>query len=365
MKNHLKLKLMPTALMLKDATGIPTEVQLLPFGELKHPDGDFKVTANSIQDVVSNFEAKENDVVIDYEHQSHKGVEAPAAGWIKQLLNKGNDGLWAVVEWTPRAVEYLKNREYRYMSPGILVSKTTKQPRILVSAALTNVPHIDGMEPVVNKSGDPPEEGKDGAMLKKLLAKLGMSDGTPEAEALEQIDVLVALKAKVAEVLGKKPEDLKPDEVGTELLALKDRFASTEVLQALELKADATLTDVQAKVVALKNPGSYVGREEFETLQLKLKEKEADDLVAIAMSEGKVAPAQEKWAREYALKDATGFAAFVAKATPVVPVHRIGKPPEDKGKVTLDDDTLIVAKQFGNTEEDLVKYGGVAAADES
>ena len=41
------------------------------------------------------------DLVVDYEHQTLKGVEAPAAGWVKELkLEDGN--IVAVVEWTPR-----------------------------------------------------------------------------------------------------------------------------------------------------------------------------------------------------------------------------------------------------------------------
>ena len=39
------------------------------------------------------------DLVIDYEHQTlfadKNGAPAPAAGWIKQLINKGKDGYGA------------------------------------------------------------------------------------------------------------------------------------------------------------------------------------------------------------------------------------------------------------------------------
>jgi len=52
-------------------------------------------------------------MVIDYEHQTLKDIQAPAAGWIKQLTWKGEAGLWAVVDWTQQAACYLANKEYR------------------------------------------------------------------------------------------------------------------------------------------------------------------------------------------------------------------------------------------------------------
>ncbi len=341
----------------------PTDIQMLPLGEFQHPKGIFKVTPESVHSCMEHFSNRVNDIVIDYEHQTEMGVEAPAAGWVSELHDRGKDGLWATVEWNQRAVEYLENREYRYLSPVVLANRVSGEVKVLTAAALTNRPVIDGMEPIINKAGDPPENEKENAMLKKLLAKLGMSEGTPEEKAIEEVSILVALKAKVAEVLGKDVKVLTLGEVGTDLLKLKEQLASSEVLQVLELKDGATLKDIQAKVVALKNPGSYVSRDEFEALQLKMMEKAADDLVDLAMSEGKIAPAQEDWARKYALKDPDGFSAYVEKVAPVVPVGKRPGPPKEPASGTMDEDTLIIAKMMGNTEEDLKKYGGIETSE--
>ena len=127
------------------------EIQIFPLGTIEHVDGSFQVTPEGVEDCIRQFNAKANDLVVDYEHQTQSGREAPAAGWIKKLHNRSLKGLWATVEWTASATERLKNREYRYLSPVVLVSKVTGQVRILVSAALTNVPQIDGMAPVLNK----------------------------------------------------------------------------------------------------------------------------------------------------------------------------------------------------------------------
>jgi phage I-like protein len=99
---------------------------------------------------MSKFEGGQTDLVVDYEHQSLSGSEAPAAGWIKGLEDRGAEGVWARVQWTERAVEYLKKREYRYISPVVLVRKKDGRAVELLGAALTNLPAIEGMTPVVN-----------------------------------------------------------------------------------------------------------------------------------------------------------------------------------------------------------------------
>ena len=79
------------------------------------------------------------DVVVDYEHQTLDGVQAPAAGWVKELsIQDGH--IVAKVEWTDRAAEYLKNREYRYLSPVITVRKLDGKATGLHSLASTNTP---------------------------------------------------------------------------------------------------------------------------------------------------------------------------------------------------------------------------------
>ena len=68
-------------------------------------------------------------------------VQAPAGGWIKELVLK-SDGIFAKVEWTKKARNYLKNREYRYLSPVVLVRKKDHKASQLHSVALTNIPSL-------------------------------------------------------------------------------------------------------------------------------------------------------------------------------------------------------------------------------
>jgi len=131
-----------------------SEIQLIPFGYHVTSKGDFLLDEEALKLVVNTFDSQVNDLVVDYEHQTLSGKEAPAAGWIKKLMNRGRQGLWGVVDWTERARGYLGRKEYRYLSPVFLKRQSDGRVVRLLNAGLTNAPEIDGMEAlVVNKSG--------------------------------------------------------------------------------------------------------------------------------------------------------------------------------------------------------------------
>ena len=98
-----------------ELTGAPETITVLPLGHVVSSKGEFDVDEGSFRAMKAQIAQRGVDLVVDYEHQTLKGVEAPAAGWVKELkLEDGN--IVAVVEWTPRGAEYLKNKEYRYLS---------------------------------------------------------------------------------------------------------------------------------------------------------------------------------------------------------------------------------------------------------
>lgn len=89
--------------------------------------------------------AGQTPLAIDYEHQVERsasnGQPAPAAGWIVDLEARA-DGIWGLVEWTAKAAGYLSNREYRFISPSFLHSKSG-EVREIVGAGLTNRPALE------------------------------------------------------------------------------------------------------------------------------------------------------------------------------------------------------------------------------
>lgn len=169
--------------------GVPEVITVLPLGHVISSKGEFEADEESFRTIQDGIAKRGVDVVIDYEHQTLGGGEAPAAGWVKEL--KLEDGcIKAVVEWTPRGAEYLKNREYRYLSPTIHVRKSDNKVTGLHSLALTNTPAIEGMAPIVNS--DTFEGGQVFMDLKQLAELLGLGEDATEEQILEAVKTCLA-----------------------------------------------------------------------------------------------------------------------------------------------------------------------------
>lgn len=128
-----------------------------------HYKGGFEITEKSLQEIKQNFDNRLNDCVIDYEHRSLSGAESPAAGWIKSLDVREN-ALFANIVWNQRAKDFIKNGEYKYLSPTFKMHY--KDPRsgadcgtFLHSVALTNTPFLDSLGEVKANS-NPLEKGE-------------------------------------------------------------------------------------------------------------------------------------------------------------------------------------------------------------
>jgi phage I-like protein len=132
-------------------------VPLAKLGNFVKGAQKFAITRRTLSDIVSNFNKRKADTVIDYEHASEEpevaqGGAVPAAGWIKAVEDAPDaDGvLYGQAEFTPRAAKMIGDKEYRYMSPVIDWGARNKQTgeaqgATLTSAALTNRPFLDAM----------------------------------------------------------------------------------------------------------------------------------------------------------------------------------------------------------------------------
>jgi phage I-like protein len=357
-KRYLPEGLHFTIFALAAGSPLPEEIQLLPHGEVQSQKGNFLADDQAVAAILSAFAKKVNDIVIDYEHQTLTGEQAPAAGWIKELINKGAEGLWAKVEWTPRAQEYIRNKEYRYLSPVVLVRKSDNRAVLIHSAALTNTPAIDGMTPIANKFETEDIETMD--FLKKLALKLGLAETATEDEVINAVMALQAAPAVAnKEVLTalSLTDKATLDDVKAAIVALKGPgFDFKQVLSTLGLPETATVDQAKGAIIALKNPSGYVRAEEFKALKDELDQKKRDDLVDLALKSGKITPAQKKWAEEIALKDPAGFKAFLDTAPQVVPLDKInaGDPP---ARNTVPDEVQVsVNKALGISEEEFKKF---------
>ena len=319
----------------------PEEVKILPVGTVNSEKGDFIVDQESYKEMKAEMQRRGIDIVIDYEHQTLKDVQAPAGGWVKDLIYTP-EAIVAKVEWTPKAKEYLKNKEYRYLSPVVLTRKSDSKAVVLHSLALTNTPAINGMFAIVNSVDFDTYNTLTGGKemdLQRIKELLGLPAETPEEDVM---NALVKVLEKVKDAPDPKTEEDK------------EVVANSVILGLLELPADSKTEDVTTKIMALKAGASQRYQEMKETLE-RLKQKEADDAVMMALKAGKITAAQKDWAKEYALKDRKGFDSFVEKAPAVVPVGKLDttEAPKNKEKVEVDE---FILKATGLSKEDLEKY---------
>lgn len=169
-------------------------------------------------------------------------------------------------------------------------------------------------------------------VLQKIAARLGLENPTEE----KVLEAVASLKAKT-----------------------EAKEVPKEVLDALEMQ-DGNVSSVVASIHALKQAqAAMVSKEEFEKLKTELLQRDAEEVVAKALSEGKITAAQKDWALEYAKRDMEGFKTFVAKAPQVVPVDNLPVKQKEGGQNAVDETVLQVAKMMGVPEEDLKKYGGI------
>ena len=321
----MKIKGFLVAINAEQKGGAPEWLHLLPIGELTTPDGaKYLVNQQSMDEVLAHWADRKIDMVIDYEHQTHKDVQAPAAGWIKELEARP-DGIWGRVEWTKRGADYVVNKEYRYMSPVIGYEKATGRVIRLLDVALTNTPRINNYPAIINKLGG----GKVNEFLDKLKAFLGLGESDGEEQTLSAVETLVSafkelagLDGKAACTAGELVKAMKAklalngDEGGKAALALN------KAAKLLDLPDGATGSQIEGAIQGLKAGSGQAGdlAQELAEIKAELALNKAKDAVAAGLKAGKLAPAQKDWALKYAKSDLEGFTAYLKAAPQVIPV---------------------------------------------
>lgn len=153
-------------------------VHLLTLGTIQGRDGRAWRLSNPEQ-VLNRFLTGGVDLVVDFEHAVEhpqpKGTPVPAAGWIKQLETRA-DGIWGLVEWTERAANMVRAKEYRYISPTFLARRDNQEIIALKGAGLVHEPNLHLV--ALNKTEDP----SGGAALARIACALGLPADSLEAE---------------------------------------------------------------------------------------------------------------------------------------------------------------------------------------
>ncbi|MBN8452259.1 phage protease [Accumulibacter sp.] len=335
------------AVDLAGAGGAPRDVRLLPSGEFRSWDGrptDVAAWVMTDEDglrLVAEAAARASDRVIDFEHATLRaksgGDRAPAAGWFRRLEWRPGDGLWAVgVRWTAQAARHIADQEYRYVSPVFSYDKDSGRVERLLHAALTNDPGLDGLTDlaalVAELFASPTiaQESAMPAILKKLLAALGLQETATEAEALSAVE---ALKTNVAML---SAQVAAPDPT---------KYAPLAALSALQTEN----AQVKGQLAALTG----------EIAAAKVVQQVADALAA-----GKLTPAMEDWAKTLGAANPTALSAFLDAAPVVVDLgakQSDGKQPAGTGGQALSATELAVCRSMALAPEDFAKTRQAAA----
>ena len=341
----------------KSVEGAPDSFQVLPFGQIDiEGEPPAFLDDESMDAIIAYFGRRGNDMVIDYEHQTLKDVQAPAAGWISKWIRKGKDGLWAVVEWTDKAKEYIAKKEYRYFSPVFWVRAKDRKVMAIKNIALTNDPKVNHLRPIVAKLAWSNEyesinTNKGGRiMFEKIKKLLGLADDTGDDKVVEAVGAVVAKSEDLEKKIAKKPMEV---------------VACKEVLDVLKVGDNADVTMVVAAINALGKTDDVARELSLQVAKLtkEISEIKQNDLVALALKEGKTSPDElDKWARDLALKNPEQFKQIVLSrpAGSVIPMEKIRHKEDPPGGVVADEAVLEVAKMMGVTPEDIKKYGGDA-----
>ena len=279
------------------------KVQLSPFGEFTLHDGGKRngtvqhCSKAAFEALVANWKAAGSpDVLVDVDHASARGGSTEAAAWCNSLEVDDN-GLQGVFNLTPKGLELVKNRSYRFVSPGWTLSPDGT-PVSLCSVALTNRPNLP-VKPVVNSGGtggrdpDDPNNTKGNPEMEDI-AEIAAALGLPETATKE--DILAAAKAMrdreaqaAAEAANAKAEEFAENAVKAGKIAAN----SKEAVKAAYLKspevAQEMLNSVAAPAPAAKLP-DFGAAKQPTALNARTPGKDADPVEVynayMAMPEG-------------------------------------------------------------------------------
>lgn len=306
----------PIALHAAADAAVPEWVHVLPAGAMTGRDGRAFV-AGSLPTIIaaSLRQAPAKTLPIDYDHQidlaPKHGGSAPAAGWMTALQAR-TDGIWARVEWTPRAREKVAAREYRFLSP-VFMHTPKGEVLTLLRAALTNNPNL-GQLTALNATGTPMD-------LNQLLAAL------------------------------------------RELLKLPADADAAAVVDAVRSQGTAMNTPDPARFVPIELFQQAV--KEARKADLGLSAAEAERAVQDAIRDRKIMPWMKGWAVSLCATNAPAFKDFVEGIGPSLnSLLTDMATPRDWSKHLAGDGARSgppgvadIAARVGVTAEDLAKYG--------
>ena len=188
-------------------------IHLMTIGTYKHPVyGDIEITPDRIKRFAANVNENVRGIELDIDYD-HKEYGGEAAGWIKEAQVR-TDGLWGLVEWTPKAKELIASRAYKYFSPEF--EDTWTHPKtgveyqdVLCGGGITNRPFLKDILPLnLSESfafADSPTKGGRTVDPEEVFKQIADLLGLPNDASGDQI--LGALQVKLGVPGNEDPND--------------------------------------------------------------------------------------------------------------------------------------------------------------
>jgi len=303
--------------------GDNSQVKLFYPGEFKHGlYGKFSIDPAKMDHGINNFnngvaarfDEKGGKILpANYQHAGYdKDPEkSKASGWIKRLYRKGAE-LWAEVEWTEKAKEFIKNKEFRFLSPEYSEDWADENGKrhgfTVLGVALCNYPFLKkGQLSVALNDND------------RIVFE--QSEGDTDMEKEKELRVVLELKdgEDILDTVKKLKEEKASTKLTDEVKTLTDKNTKLET----ELKDAKKNTGTKDGFVQLSDDQYKElkeGNERTIELEKKIALKDAEDLVDsfINCKEPKLLTAQRDRSIKMALTDMDGFKEFMGNAKPVM-----------------------------------------------
>ena len=312
----------------------PSAFRIFRAGVNKTVEGEFLFDAEAAAAVMQAAQEYGNDLSLDYGHGMFAGLAVDpaeagkAAGWFSLEVRDGE--LWATkVRWTKRAAAYLSEKEYRFISPAFRHDAKHKRISRLLNVALTNIPKMTSLAPLVAAS---------------------QAHATPEARTMD-------LKALIA-LLSLKSDSSEQD-VLTALAALSAQVSQTREL--LALCSAGTVSEALGKVRAWQEAAGRTAAVEAKLAQAEAASRklEIDTLLDKAVADKKVMPAEREFLASMAANDLDKFKGYLSArvAAPGV-LPGVVNPPKggETSTVTLSQSDLDVARMLGVSPDEYAKH---------
>ncbi|EKS7778650.1 phage protease [Edwardsiella tarda] len=380
------MKTILAALSVEIAAGTEpvSRLRILPAGEFRGMDGRprecaaWVMTATAAARIIETVNARVTELCFDYEHQTLRAAEngkpAPASGWFSRLEWIEGDGLYATdIRWTDTAADMIRKKEYRYISPVFFYDQKTGEVTALVNVALTNTPALDDLDEVAvaalsrlaalsTTSSQSEGNTMDEEQISNLLGNLRWIFNLPETATADDI------KAEIEKVIAAMSDNqgMAAASLGlmpwvAQQVAAKDQVIATCNNQITALSA------------AAYDPAKYVPIEAVNQLRAQLSQVQAnvetqalDGLVQAALSDGRLVPAMEGWAKDLGRKDPAALKTYLEGVTPLAALSSLQSSqsnltvthkPQDAGGA-LDATQLAICSSLGIDPSELANELG-------